>query len=81
MKKRPEKAHFAYFLVLFGPGTSARGFSRPRHRISRQKCRIWMRMCRDMTLFNFLDKLNFQAVIKSAASAASLDLQGSPQPT
>ena len=26
-----------------------------------------------------VEKLNFQAVIKSAASAASLDLQGSPQ--
>ena len=67
--------------VFFGPGTGARGFSRPRHRISRQKCRIWMRMCRDMTIFVVLEKLNFQAVIKSAASAASLDLQGSPRTT
>ena len=30
---------------------------------------------------SFLETLNFQAVIKSAASAASLDLQGSPQTT
>ena len=28
-----------------------------------------------------LKKLNFQAVLKSAASAASLDLQGSPRTT
>ena len=90
--KRPKKANFAYFLVFFGPGTSARGFSRPWHRISRQKCRIWMRMCRDMTIFVIFEKfesvlhvlerfcafwkglgrVNFQAVMKSAASAASL---------
>ena len=37
-----------------------------------------MRMCRDMTLFNFLEKLNFQAVIKSAASAASPPAWGAP---
>ena len=30
-----------------------------------------MRMCRDMTIFVVFEKLNFQAVIKSAASAAS----------
>ena len=30
-------------------------------------------------LFTLVKKLNFQAVIKSAASAASLDLQGSPR--
>ena len=71
----PEAAfgpNFAYFLVFFGPGPGSRGFSRPWHRISRQKCRIWMRMCRDMTIFVVFEKLNFQAVIKSAASAASL---------
>ena len=28
-----------------------------------------------------MEKLNFQAVIRSAASAASLDLQGSPRTT
>ena len=38
-------------------------------------------MCRDLTIFVVLEKLNFQAVIKSAASAASLDWQGSPQTT
>ena len=32
-------------------------------------------------LFQYWGKLNFQAVIKSAASAASLDLQGSPRTT
>ena len=32
-------------------------------------------------LGRFWKKLNFQAVIKSAASAASLDLQGSPRTT
>ena len=30
---------------------------------------------------SLVEKLNFQAVIKSAASAASLDLQGSPRTT
>ena len=63
--------HFQYVFDVLGPETMSKAFSRPWHRISRQKCRIWMRMCRDMTLFNFLEKLNFQAVIKSAASAAS----------
>ena len=29
----------------------------------------------------YWEKLNFQAMIKSAASAASLDLQGSPRTT
>ena len=76
-QNRPKKAKFAYFLLFFGPGTSARGFSRPWHRISRQKCRIWMRICRVTTIsvvfekFALVLKLNFQAVIKSAASAAS----------
>ena len=79
-KKRPKKANFTYFLVFFGPGTGPRGFSRPWHRISRQKCRIWMRMCRVTGVFAVSQKfgtllvvlkLNFQAVIKSAASAAS----------
>ena len=93
-KKRPKKANFAYFLRFFGLGTGPRGFSRPWHRISRQKCVIWMRIYRVMTifvvfgkfgavlrvleLFCLLWKLNFQAVIKSAASAASPIAWGEP---
>ena len=46
-----------------------------------------MRMCRDMTIFVVFEKLNFQAVIKSAASAASRETKnqgprsrGAPEP-
>ena len=55
-QKRPKKANFAYFLLFFGPGTGPRGFSRPCHRISRQKCRIWMRICRDIAIFVVFEK-------------------------
>ena len=58
------------FLQFFGPGTSPRGFASPRRSISCQKSTIWMRLCRDIAVFVVL-VLNFQAVIKSAASAAS----------
>ena len=34
-----------------GSETSPRGFSKPWHRISCQKCVIWMHMCRVMSLF------------------------------
>ena len=47
---------FALFCIFFKPGTSARGFSRPCHRISRQKCVIWMRICRVTVVFVVFEK-------------------------
>ena len=58
------------FLQFFGPGTSPRGFASPRRRISSPKLFFLMRMCRGIEAFVAL-MLNFQAVIKSAASEAS----------
>ena len=72
---------FYIFSAFLGPGTMSKAFSRPWGSISRQKYKIWMRICRVTAVFivfgefGFLLlvlKLNFQAVIKSAASAASL---------
>ena len=67
--KQSKKTNFVYFFVFFAPRPSPRGFSRPRCRISSQKLFFWMRICQDIEIFIFL--LNFQAVIKSAANAAS----------
>ena len=41
-QKTAQQGNFAYFLQFFRSGTSPRGFSRPWHRISRQKCQIWI---------------------------------------
>ena len=44
-----------FFHIFFRSGTGPKGFARPRGSISRQKCRIWMRMCRVIAFFVVFD--------------------------
>ena len=61
-------AVFPYIWPLAGPNIAEKDAALVKKALGR----VWE---------GFGKKLNFQAVIKSAASAASLDLQGSPRTT
>ena len=66
LRDQPQKGAktsiFLIFSTFLEPGTGSKAFSRPWHRISRQKCRIWMRICRDMTIFVIFEK--FESVLR-----------------
>ena len=79
-QKRPKEANFAYVLTM------SKAFSRPWHRISRQKCWIWMHMCRVIAFFvvfeNFwtvLHLLKLFCVFWNWFACFGRQLRGSPQ--
>ena len=53
--QRGENNLFYTFSTFLGPGTMSKAFSRPWGSVSRQKCRIWMRICQVIALFVLFD--------------------------